>query len=57
VNNRYAESEAKVRDNARVAELRTLAQSRVSRDFAPIAKRASDNARNMRNLRGHLAPW
>jgi hypothetical protein len=57
VKNRYAEAEAKVRDAARVAEIRADAASKVQRDFAPIRERAAANAAEMNSLRGLRAAW
>lgn len=55
--NRYAEAEARLRDAARVAEIRAEAATRVDRAFEPIRKRAAANADAMSKLRGHLAAW
>jgi hypothetical protein len=57
VKNRYAEAEARLRDAARVAEIRAEAATRVDRAFEPIRKRAAANADAMSKLRGHLAAW
>ena len=57
MNNRYAEAEAKVRDAARVAEIRAKAANKVQREFAPIKNRAAENAAAMNNLRGFHAAW
>lgn len=55
--NRYAEAEARVRDAARVAEIREEAATRVERAFAPIRERATKNADAMNKLRGFRAAW
>jgi hypothetical protein len=55
--NRYADAEALVRDNERVAAIRDEARTRVERKFAPIRERAERNAKKMSEARGYLAPW
>jgi hypothetical protein len=57
MSSRFAETEARVRDAARVREIRAAERMQVERKFEPIRKRAAKNAEKMNNIRGYLAPW